>query len=245
MDKKTKETAVIVQNESVQLSDPKQILKLADTLANFIKDRKLSVNIKNKNYCLVDGWEFAGAMMGIVPIIQSIEKVPGENAEIKYQSVVHLVRLADDKLVGKGVALCSNKEASKKMFDEYAIQSMAQTRSIGKAYRNMLGWLMKAAGYESTPAEEMPRETDKNSDKKEITKEQSAGNLDVAIGRINELKTAKEVEEKSKEIRKYAISKGLTQKHYEYLTDYITKLFNKFKEKENGKNKGNADTTAR
>ena len=234
--------AVLVLNESVQLSDPKQILKLADTLANFIKDRKLSVNIKNKNYCLVDGWEFAGAMMGIVPIIQSIEKVPGENAEIKYQSVVHLVRLADDKLVGKGVALCSNKEASKKMFDEYAIQSMAQTRSIGKAYRNMLGWLMKAAGYESTPAEEMPRETDKNSDKKEITKEQSAGNLDVAIGRINELKTAKEVEEKSKEIRKYAISKGLTQKHYEYLTKYITKLFNKFKEKENGKNKGDADT---
>src|SRR3990167_10901941 len=106
MDKKTKETAVIVQNESLQLSDPKQILKLADTLANFIKDRKLSVNIKNKNYCLVDGWEFAGAMMGIVPIIQSIEKVPGENAEIKYQSVVHLVRLHDDKLVEIGVALC-------------------------------------------------------------------------------------------------------------------------------------------
>jgi hypothetical protein len=32
---------------------------------------------------------------------------------------------------------------------------MAQTRSIGKAYRNLLAWLMKSAGFEATPAEEM------------------------------------------------------------------------------------------
>jgi hypothetical protein len=32
---------------------------------------------------------------------------------------------------------------------------MAQTRAIGKAYRNLLAWLMKAAGFEATPAEEM------------------------------------------------------------------------------------------
>ena len=32
---------------------------------------------------------------------------------------------------------------------------MAQTRAEGKAYRLLLGWLMKAAGFEATPAEEM------------------------------------------------------------------------------------------
>jgi hypothetical protein len=32
---------------------------------------------------------------------------------------------------------------------------MAQTRAIGKAYRNLIGWVMKMTGYESTPAEEM------------------------------------------------------------------------------------------
>ena len=32
---------------------------------------------------------------------------------------------------------------------------MAQTRAIGKAYRNLLGWVMKLAGYETTPSEEM------------------------------------------------------------------------------------------
>ena len=57
--------------------------------------------------------------------------------------------------VSVGHALCSNKERSKRSFDEYAILSMAQTRAEGKAYRLLLGWLMKAAGFEATPAEEM------------------------------------------------------------------------------------------
>lgn len=32
---------------------------------------------------------------------------------------------------------------------------MAQTRAVGKAYRMKIGWLLKVAGYETTPAEEM------------------------------------------------------------------------------------------
>jgi len=32
---------------------------------------------------------------------------------------------------------------------------MAQTRAIGKAYRNVIGWVIKLAGYEGTPSEEM------------------------------------------------------------------------------------------
>jgi hypothetical protein len=34
---------------------------------------------------------------------------------------------------------------------------MTQTRAIGKAYRNVIGWVMKTAGHEVTPAEEMAR----------------------------------------------------------------------------------------
>ena len=37
--------------------------------------------------------------------------------------------------------------------------SMAQTRAIGKAYRNCLAWIIRAAGYEPTPAEEMDYNT--------------------------------------------------------------------------------------
>ena len=64
-------------------------------------------------------------------------------------------RLKDGKVVARGFALCSNKEAIKKSFDEYAVLSMAQTRAIGKAYRNLIGWVMKLSGYEGTPSEEV------------------------------------------------------------------------------------------
>jgi hypothetical protein len=79
---------------------------------------------------------------------------PGQ-VEIKYMAKCEVRNINTGQLVATGVAICSNFEHSKKRFDEYAILSMAQTRAIGKAYRNLLAWLMKAAGFEATPAEEM------------------------------------------------------------------------------------------
>jgi hypothetical protein len=68
---------------------------------------------------------------------------------------VNICRFGSNDIITKGVAICSNKEANKRQWDEYAILSMAQTRATGKAFRNLLSWLMKAAGFEATPAEEM------------------------------------------------------------------------------------------
>jgi hypothetical protein len=81
-------------------------------------------------------------------------------------SIVEVVRLTDGLVLSRGYAVCSNKEHSKKRFDEYAIASMAQTRAVGKAYRNILAWLMKAAGFEATPAEEMDFIKDEVGDEK-------------------------------------------------------------------------------
>src|SRR5688572_13498615 len=35
---------------------------------------------------------------------------------------------------------------------------MAQTRATGKAFRMSIGWIMKLAGYEPTPSEEVSKE---------------------------------------------------------------------------------------
>jgi len=75
--------------------------------------------------------------------------------ELKYQAKVTLYDLRHGTTVGAGFAICSNKESGKKFYQEFAIASMAQTRAIGKAYRNILAWIIRAAGYEPTPAEEM------------------------------------------------------------------------------------------
>lgn len=59
------------------------------------------------------------------------------------------------KRVGSGYGLCSNLELAKSSYDEYAVMSMSQTRAIGRAFKNVIGFIMKAAGYSPTPSEEM------------------------------------------------------------------------------------------
>jgi len=145
------------------------MLNLSKDLAKLIKEKGLSSNIQGKQFVNVEGWQFAGASLGLMPIITETTDLtrrgtePGQ-VEIKYMAKCEVRNINTGQLVATGVAICSNFEHSKKRFDEYAILSMAQTRAIGKAYRNLLAWLMKAAGFEATPAEEMdfaPVETPK------------------------------------------------------------------------------------
>lgn len=136
------------------LAKPAQTLQLATELQRFVKEQNLTVNIKGKQYPLVESWQFAGSQLGLIPVIQSVQNISTES-ELKYQAIVDVIRIADGTVVSKGFAVCSNKESNKRQWDEYAICSMAQTRATGKAFRNILGWLMRASGYQATPAEEM------------------------------------------------------------------------------------------
>lgn len=142
----------------VQLFSVKPSLKttkdLAVQLTKFIDDNRLSVNIAGKKYVMVEGWQFAGSQLGLTAIPTDAENVSAD-AEIKYKASAEVFHVSTGTLVSRGFAICSNKESKKKSFDEYAVASMAQTRAIGKAYRNNLSWLMKLAGFEGTPVEEI------------------------------------------------------------------------------------------
>lgn len=153
--------------ENNQLSKPvydivnkDSMLGLSNELSRLIIEKKLTTNIQGKNYVNVEGWMFCGSALGLNPVITEVTDLtrrgtePGQ-VEIKYMAKCEVRNINTGQLVATGVAICSNFEHSKKRFDEYAILSMAQTRAIGKAYRNLLAWLMKAAGFEATPAEEM------------------------------------------------------------------------------------------
>lgn len=136
------------------------MLGLSNELSRLIVEKKLTTNIKGKNYVNVEGWMFCGSALGLNPVITEVTDLtrrgtePGQ-VELKYMAKCEVRNITTGQLVATGIAICSSFEHSKKGFDEYAILSMAQTRAIGKAYRNLLAWLMKAAGFEATPAEEM------------------------------------------------------------------------------------------
>ncbi|MEM9673624.1 MAG: hypothetical protein AAF992_13615 [Bacteroidota bacterium] len=158
----TKSTAKSAENterkktiESYDIANSYETMHLAQDLARFIKENKLFHHIQGKAYVNVEGWQYAGARLGILPVIDDLVNVSLDASEIKYQAKVRLLNLKTQQTVGSGFAICSNRENGKRNYQEFAIASMAQTRAIGKAYRNILAWIIRAAGYEPTPAEEM------------------------------------------------------------------------------------------
>ena len=146
--------AIVKRNGSYELSNPDQMIQVAKRIKDYIVKNGLSVTIAGHDYVMVEGWQFAGNLMNIYPMIASVE----EKGKDKWLVKVDLVNGKTEKTVGTGYALCSKEEAKKQSFDEYAILSMAQTRAIGKAFRNRIGWIIKLAGYEPTPAEEMKKQ---------------------------------------------------------------------------------------
>jgi hypothetical protein len=140
--------------ESYDIAKSDETMHLAVDLAKFIKENRLYQNIQGKEYVNVEGWQYAGSRLGILPVVEHVVNISTDD-EIKYQAKVNLLDLRSQLVVGAGFAICSNKEQGKKYYQEFAIASMAQTRAIGKAYRNILAWIIRAAGYEPTPAEEM------------------------------------------------------------------------------------------
>lgn len=151
-----------VNGNNVLLSkviDPDIIIKNATTVANslstLITTQKLYTAIKGKKYVHIEGWCTLMSILRITPKIIKCTRLDRSN-EIVYETVASLVS-NDGNVICVAIALCSNKEPMKRTFDEYAVMSMSQTRAIGKAARLSLGWIMKLANYEGTPAEEMPQ----------------------------------------------------------------------------------------
>jgi len=141
--------------EIISLQSPQSLMGFSGELKKFIVSQNLFTNIKGKNYVNVEGWQFAGGNLGIFPVVETCEKLE-RGTEVAYRASVALY--AGEKIVSRGIAICSSKESGKTGKDEYVIASMAQTRAEGKAYRLILGWLMKVAGYEPTPTEEVSTE---------------------------------------------------------------------------------------
>ena len=147
------------------LNNAASLKSLAAELAQFVKEKKMTTSIQGREYVHVEAWTFAGLSIGLTPIVLACDDISRaghmvgakgqERQEIRYRATVELFNVHTSQTVGRAFAICSNEEAKKKFFDEYSIASMAQTRATGKVYRLPLGWLMQAAGFQATPAEEM------------------------------------------------------------------------------------------
>ena len=141
---------------------------VANTLAPLVRNQGLVVkglNRSNKEaeYVMVEGWEVLGTFLGIAPVTKTIAEIKNDKGRIVgYRARATLYQNAivqNDEIVGGTIIARAEAQANRDGFqkDLFAIESMAQTRALGKAYRMGLSWIMKMAGFEGTFAEDMPR----------------------------------------------------------------------------------------
>lgn len=70
------------------------------------------------------------------------------------------IRTPEGVVVGSADAMCSRAESTWMNRPDPAVRSMAETRAESRAYRRAVGWIVNIAGYNPTPAEEMPARSD-------------------------------------------------------------------------------------
>jgi len=134
--------------------DPVEVItkasRIATALKAVVKAKGLIANIKGKEYPVVEAWQTMAAMMSISAVCEWSRPISGgwEARVVLYNS--------QGKIIGSADAQCTKDEAGKKSWEDYALRSMSQTRATSKAYRSNLGFIMTLAGYQATPAEEMP-----------------------------------------------------------------------------------------
>lgn len=138
----------------LDISNMDHVKLMAEDLKKFIRAEKLFQNIQGKEYVNVEAWQYAGARFGLASRCVDIWDISNEN-EMKYKAHIQIWDIDRDRVIGEGFGICSNKENGKKYYQEFAIASMAQTRGVGKGYRLFLAHLIRLAGFEPTPAEEM------------------------------------------------------------------------------------------
>jgi len=142
--------------------DPAESVERMTAVANALKEiltkQGLTARISNKEHVLVEGWTTLGALVGVTPVpvwTRPLEgDAPGHKA-FGYEARVE-ARTLDGRVVGAAESMCTRDENRWRNADDYAIRSMAQTRATSKALRGPLGFIVTLAGFESTPAEEMP-----------------------------------------------------------------------------------------
>ncbi|HEY7252173.1 MAG TPA: hypothetical protein VIG37_16865 [Methylomirabilota bacterium] len=145
-------------------NDPARILERAvqvsGLLERVIRERRLYTSIHGRDHVRVEGWTLLGSMLGLFPYTVWTRRLEdGWEARVE-------ARTLDGRAVVAAESECLRSEKEwgpnptrGKPRDDYALRSMAQTRATSKALRQPLGFVMHLAGFETTPADEMPEIT--------------------------------------------------------------------------------------
>jgi hypothetical protein len=138
-------------------SDPTLALErmatMAKLLVDVVKERKLVKKIAGSDYLLAPAWSVLGGMTGLAPYTAWVKPLEDGTG---YHARVEVRRVADGTTIAAAEQLCSRSESKWARAEDHALVGMAQTRATSRALRGPLQQIVELAGYQVTPAEEMP-----------------------------------------------------------------------------------------
>jgi len=165
------------QSLVAQADDPSAMVAVASRLASALNDiverQLLYATIQGKKYPQVEAWMTIARLDNVVA--REVQP-PIRHEDGRYEAFAELVRLSDGMVIGASSALCGTPDDKPwGARPEPARRSMAQTRATSRAFRQQYSWIMALAGYEPTPAEEMPRDDDSTQRPAGVSSSTSAG----------------------------------------------------------------------
>jgi hypothetical protein len=118
-------------------------------LKDFIRQYPYIWTKNGKEYVPIEGWQYAALLMGYSARVTSVEQMGAG-----YMAKADVVD-SRGNVVCSGFGYVDTTEAKWANKPVYQLIGFAQTRAVSRALRNCLSWMVKAAGFSTTPAEEM------------------------------------------------------------------------------------------
>ena len=130
----------------------------ASALVEVVENQNLFALIQGKKYVTFEGWQFLGSMLptAITPQTEWTVEVKDENTgEVLGFKTRVVAKDVNGNERGAAESVCMYSESNWRGKDANHLMSMAQTRASSKALRMALSSIVKLAGFEPTPKEEM------------------------------------------------------------------------------------------
>lgn len=128
---------------------------MAKVLQRVVKQANLSRKFGGeKEHLFFEAWQTIGQFFSCTPQTEWTKPIMDGDKLVGYEARVNVVN-SDGRVIASAESMCMRDEPNWRNKPLYALRSMAQTRTAGKALRSVFAWVAVLAGYSGTPAEEM------------------------------------------------------------------------------------------
>ena len=149
----------VKQDQSIMIVKPQDQINEAADMARILKEVVTKAGLSRrlggrKEHLEYEAWATIARWFNATPITEWTRPIKDGEKIIGWEARVNVVD-STGRVIGSSEGMCMSDEPNWRGKPSYALRSMAQTRTAGKALRSLFAHIAVLAGYAATPAEEM------------------------------------------------------------------------------------------